>query len=954
MGSKKSWRLIMIDINSSMSIKTDAGTIKGYMVCRAPKGETSPYYFPKGNMEAIYAYCGLPTANWPDLYEAEAFNQEFDIYLSCPAGSSSTYPSYFGGVYITTDGIKEFYNITSTDTVDFTEKSEISNVEVSYMSAYDAEKPNEANLRFYNTYDAALKGTKNTIALTFEFPQDDWKNLQEIGINYWGDKRTTHDAGMYYYTIDKTSHKLYCEDENGDPITTSYAGIWYLDNYSYHVVIGGSDWYLADNETLESKLKKYNIDKTSTNQPSARKIPFLTLDGLYNYSGESSETISIEALLATGNSLVKNSTQNWTWSDFTTNQKDNSSNEPKNAEYEFTYDDGGNKVISGTLTKEFNLGSALTGLTNIKDITLAYVNQKSATEKTTKLTISNIGYDKWRYDMGVSLVEVSDVNKLTLEAITDIQLNNDAGLIAVTTMSSGVINNAKKAALQIKLYKFDTSNIDGTWVSNELNTFDVTEDYQTQSILITKCYQFNDSNLKNVSEHALKNKILYVYDNKNMFIEYDTELEENAGWEYGLTKDINFNTITLSCSEEVYPGEMMSGGEFTGSLSETGKDTYGANIYWPNVLSPDDFSFIEVHPVHTLEEISGALDPNDFIYEKARIVDSKLMFDKLDTSIPSTVTRNLKGQRYVTSLVNKNVKAGTVGGSWVDGFTSVIKQGWNEAFDDEYDDVFIFMDPVGEEFIHTMQASLAQTHQLAIYLSPKIVTQQTFVNPNKMTVTGRSKLCAQYAGEFKYYDSYTGKSFYMKPIGDVGLMCGRIFENKLGGWAPAWYNYQGMGGQLPRAILSSKYNFSDAATKILDTKGINAIIYNTDDGLMAVSSKTTQDPSEGGDWEELGHVMSFVLCKREIRDNVMRPQIKKPIDDFWINKRQQQVDAILEKRTTGSNKIWNSAVCDIAGQNNATTRAARNFVIYVRVKVNVFSETVTLKFENVDQATVLS
>ena len=99
--------------------------------------------------------------------------------------------------------------------------------------------------------------------------------------------------------------------------------------------------------------------------------------------------------------------------------------------------------------------------------------------------------------------------------------------------------------------------------------------------------------------------------------------------------------------------------------------------------------------------------------------------------------------------------------------------------------------------------------------------------------------------------------------------------------------------------------------------------------------------------------MAFLLCKRDIRDNVMRQQIKKPIDEYWMGVRQTQVEAILAKRTTGSNKIWTKAICDIAGVNTDITKAARTFVIYVKVKVTPFSEYVELKFENVNQTTNL-
>jgi len=61
----------------------------------------------------------------------------------------------------------------------------------------------------------------------------------------------------------------------------------------------------------------------------------------------------------------------------------------------------------------------------------------------------------------------------------------------------------------------------------------------------------------------------------------------------------------------------------------------------------------------------------------------------------------------------------------------IVKQGWTEAFDSQYDDVYVFMDCTGEEFVHTQHASLVMTHKLAIAISPKNITQAEFTNPNK-------------------------------------------------------------------------------------------------------------------------------------------------------------------------------------------------------------------------------
>jgi hypothetical protein len=229
-------------------------------------------------------------------------------------------------------------------------------------------------------------------------------------------------------------------------------------------------------------------------------------------------------------------------------------------------------------------------------------------------------------------------------------------------------------------------------------------------------------------------------------------------------------------------------------------------------------------------------------------------------------------------------------------------------------------------------------------ISPKIITKADFLKPETITVAGRSKGTAQYIGEFKMYDSYTGKYFWCQPIGDVGVNLARIMEKKFGGVAPAGTNdSNGLGGVLSRAVLDKKWDFSDDALRILDEKGLNPITYDAKNGLMLQSQKSTQD-GPVTDWSYLGHSMSFDLCKREIRDNVMFDQLHKRINDYYYNMRNKQVTAILDKRTTGTDPIWAEANVDIATVNDGKTKAQRKFLITVRVKVYPYSDFVVLTF----------
>lgn len=970
MGSKNSWRLLFVDIDSSFSVSTESSTIKGFIVVRAPKGETAPYYFERGNMTAIYAMIGVPTANWPDLYEAEAFNQEYGLYISAPAGSSKKYPSYFGGAYITSKGLIDFYNVTGKDVIDYTQM-----VQVGFEDAQGYEKTtvnvivNPKGVGGSSGYalNGKIDGTKDNIALYITgIDAKQWASIQEIGINYWGDETSGFNEGTYYYYVNKVDHKLYVENADGEAVTDYYCGVWVkAADGTYSVIIGGNSWILAESSlttqtAVLAELENLGIKATSTNTYENTDAPLLTLTDLFtnienlcaNGGAKAPKWSEVVAYLESGNKLVVTNTE----ADGTeTAVADFDESKFFNVEFVVT-DSLGNKTAYTTAesyTSPVNRYQGLTWLLNVKPYSYGYIVQKSAAEVTTNVSISSIGYDKWLYDVAVPVIFGPKLKDVSRDLIKSINFNNDDNLFLYCEVSydgaTPIMPEEKAVSKKLKLYQYN-SDAEESLTTLAKTCTDVGEAYETQSLLVYGDYivSMNDGKAvgitpTNTTSLQIDHEILYVVSASNFQIE--KEDDDN----YPLKKDINFNTMTFKVTEEVYPGEMMNGGEFTGSFNEKGKDSYGANIYWPNVLNDDDMSFIEIHPDKTFDE---DLDSHG-IYTGTRIVDDKLTYDLTDTLVPTTFDLKLKGQRYVTHAVEQNIKDGTTGGSWRDEFQMVVKQGWTEAFDSQYDDVYIFMDPTGEEFVHTQHASLVMTHKLAIAISPKNITKAEFTNPSKITVTGRSKQTAQFAGEFQYYDAYTGKSFWMKPIGDVGLMCARIYEFKMGGWPPAWYNYNDMGGQLPRAVLKARWNFSDTATKIMDEKGINPIVYNSDDGLMVTSSKTTQDPNNLTDWSYLEHVMAFLLCKRDIRDNVMRQQIKKPIDDYWMGVRQTQVEAILAKRTTGSNKIWTKAICDIAGVNTDITKAARKFIIYVKVKVTPFSEYVELQFENVNQTTNL-
>ena len=566
---------------------------------------------------------------------------------------------------------------------------------------------------------------------------------------------------------------------------------------------------------------------------------------------------------------------------------------------------------------ETGLLSRLSWVVNIESMSFMAVHQKSPTEKQTKIIVSSIGYDKYYYDNALAYIVNADQTKTSF-ATGD---NNDYVIL---------LNAANDAPSKIVQFKGVTT---GAPVFDDVTT----KKFKSKYIRIR-----NSATSVDISDI---NNTLWFVNGDGTFTKSTLDSDCKA------PPKVNnaFNSITFSCSEEVYPGSVTGGGTFTGSLSETGKDSYGSPIYFPLILPESALSFVEVKVFNGVQfdTMTGMVNEYGF-WTGTRIVDD--FGPEVDT-----FTKYVSGQRYVEHLIQTNVANGMVGcPNGDDSFFDICSLGWAEAFNSKYDECSIFMETTGIEALKSTLASLRATQKLSTMISPKVITKAEFDDVDTIAVTARLTGTAQYIGEFQVKDPYTGKKYWCMPIGDVGVNLSRIIEKKLGGWAPMWQNITGgLGGQLGRAVLKSKWDFSDEDTKVLDEKGLNPISFTADDGLMILSQKTTQDPTNTTDWSYLGHTMSFDLFKRDIRDNVMRPQIGKPINDYWMNIRQQQADAILSKRLSGTQPIWSEGKMDIASVNTATTKAMRKFCMKATVKVTVFSEKVELTFQNEAQTTSL-
>lgn len=1004
----KSFRLQFVDIDSSYSISTAVATIKGFIVARAPKGTTEAMYFEPTNTNYIEAMVGRPSADWPDLFEAEAFNNEYGLYISAPAGSSSEYPSYYGGVYLTKNGIKQFWHVTDRENPNF-EAAVTAGYDSTVDSAY-----NDSVVEIVALDDKKLSDTKGNIGFKISnISAKEMGKMSYFNVSFAGKTAEFHISdGKVYFVKNGSDYTKKGAD------TPTVCGTVELDSGKYTIEVGcgaaltGADkklpcWNLSaikalkevvspdstldlDNFILTEDDVTLNYVSTKPSTGAKNGDIYFSSNKLEVYNGvewvevksgsrvldtsfyfRGAKSADAEAIYQVGDIVYESGAL----------KLFDSTNEFKDIAVgliEFTPSAGvfNELLLNGTAgakakvngdTKVYEIGSfvglksAVTFRVNIKDDVFLAISQKCPNETPTHLTISNIGYDKYVYDVNVPVLS-KGIYDTYYKASEDDEGNVSYSFVKKNAQGKYEYENAAFGDFISELPTLNVDNlfavVDTTGVDaaedvslalyelkNDSNgnpyCEDVTKDYATKDFFISA--YFGCDTKANALVKALKYTIWYIESAGDSDAFENTIIIETADGSSGKTLRGNalFDTVTFDCKEEVIPGSYTTGGEFTGSMEETGVDAAGAEIYFPTILTDDSVTFVNAQVVNTLEDL-GLVNAEGF-WTGTRIVDSK-------GPAVDTYSFSIVGQRYACKVMNDNLLEGKNGGVWRDDYAQIIKSGITEAMNLIYDDALVFMEPTGEEQFKAQLAALRAAHDTSTIISPKNINQAQFEKPETIPVAGRSTGTAQYIGEFRMRDSTTKKYYYCKPIGDVGLMLARIMDKKLGGVAPAGTNdSQGCGGTLPRAVISAKWNFVDSQLKTFDEKGLNAITYDAENGLMIQAHKTTQDPANVTDWSFLAHSMSFDLCKREIRDKVMTPQLFKKINDYWMSIRQTQVEDILAKRTTGSDPIWASASCDISGVNTIQTKLKRQFVMKVTCKVNVTSESVLLMFENLAQ-----
>lgn len=289
-------------------------------------------------------------------------------------------------------------------------------------------------------------------------------------------------------------------------------------------------------------------------------------------------------------------------------------------------------------------------------------------------------------------------------------------------------------------------------------------------------------------------------------------------------------------------------------------------------------------------------------------------------------------------------------------------RGWNEAQNEDYSVVNIFFDSQRHDSEKSSPSniflSLSEYHPLAGFMFNKTVAPIEVLDSSKNV-----RLNTPLSYGANYWNStneanieLSNHDVILSPLQGIkaAMQC-RIIENRWGGIAPMYLNSgtPAMGGQIsPTGLKNLRYRYTKDQQKILDDMNYNPIISDHSYGVMSVGQKTCKEGAIT-DWSYIGHVCAFLDFQREVRENVMIPQLGKANNPYYRTLRREQVLQLLSKRLSGNNRIWAEASVDTStadGVNDIQAQKARKFIINVKVKVDVFSEFVTLNFINVDQS----
>ena len=583
-----------------------------------------------------------------------------------------------------------------------------------------------------------------------------------------------------------------------------------------------------------------------------------------------------------------------------------------------------------------------------KKCQMEYKNIKNDTTETSGLMINT----------GITGSDVND-NVIKIKGLlSSLNSRYKLGKSSLTVIDEKDTDITESATIKLTVYKKETN---GTFksVSNNNDIGTVTGDIyifvsdKESSTLIKNTYglasSFNELSAyieTTIDKNSIYATILPKYPSERKLHIALTPYNANLGYSYSILSQRNIVKLTAyeegafhNASSPVYiEGTLDRNATSAVSTFTNANDTIAnQELVCVVPIKPFTREAIAIEPHYDSIVLEGGT--RELEVKESKPENNKSGEDAKETSTEGTTTQEPTTQKPFTSIELHNL-------------------GWETIEKGDFDDVDIFFDSVKhtdkEDFTKSKFFELGISGPQNNRFSGHIFnyTPKDLTNLERLTL-GRNywNIC-----NLAVIDLPNGYRIMSPMTGARALMQCRIIENAMGGVAPMWENSRGMGGQLNMISpyrVKNKYTKSELDT--LDMCNFNPVIYDRQYGLMCVGQKTCKG-EDVTDWSYIGHACSFMVFIKQIRKNVMFPQIGKKNNPYYRTLRKEQVQQYLRERISGTNRIWSEGIVDTStadGVNDINAQRNRCFRILVKVKVDTFSEYVELNFYNEDQATTI-
>lgn len=242
----------------------------------------------------------------------------------------------------------------------------------------------------------------------------------------------------------------------------------------------------------------------------------------------------------------------------------------------------------------------------------------------------------------------------------------------------------------------------------------------------------------------------------------------------------------------------------------------------------------------------------------------------------------------------------------------------------------------------SLSATLAKKYQLSRFVynlnvDPSLIPESTV----ELSQLGLGDRFYTLSNQYLILNATYGGYYWSTGLGAYVKMIFYIDDTLYGGRTPSFINEDGMGGQLGVSYIRLQYSYNADEQEMLNNANINVIVEDKEYSSYVAGAYTNLSGGGKKARHYIHTVSSVLLAEREIRQNVLVPQIDKPNNPYYRKLRGQQTWEILNPRKTAG--IWSAISVDTSENvNTEDVQEANQFVVDVRIHVYNIAEEVIL------------